>query len=86
MKPYHKIITHVDADIVKNTIDLSVDDDAVGVKYSELYQYEDMGRVATEQHIFSFLDKVFYKIDEDSDLSSVYLSEDGTQTYRHLTV
>jgi len=71
--------------VVKSTIDLSLDDSAIGVKYSELYQYEDLGRVATEQYLFRFLDKVFHKNISDPYISSVSLSDDITLTQRHLT-
>jgi len=84
-KPIHLITTHMDADIVKSTIDLSIDDSAIGVKYSELYQYEDLGRVATEQYLFRFLEKAFYRSVDDPTISFVALSEDTTVTQRHIT-
>jgi len=85
IKPMHMITTHMDADVVKSTIDLSLDDSAVGVKYSELYQYEDLGRVATEQFLFKFLEKVFHRSIDDPSISFVAMSDDTTVTQRNLT-
>jgi len=84
-KPMHTIKTHIDADIVKSSIDLSLDDSAIGIKYSELYQYEDLGRVATEQYLFRFLEKAFYRSVDDPSINFVSLSEDTTITQRHVT-
>lgn len=84
-KPMHTITTHIDADIVKSSIDLSLDDSAIGVKYSELYQYEDLGRVATEQYLFKFLERAFYQSVDDPSINFVSLSEDTTVTQRHVS-
>ena len=84
IEPVHSIRTHLDAEIVKNTIDLGVSDNAIGVKYSELYQYEDLGRVATEQYLFDLLDKTFAS-SSDPTISIVALTDDPTLGHKHST-
>lgn len=83
VEPVHFINTHLDADAVKNTIDLSVSDNAVGIKYSELYQYEDLGRVATEQYLFNFLDTAFTQSREDPSVNVVALTDDVSLSHKH---
>lgn len=83
--PLHAIITHADADTVKDTIDLAISDNIAGVKYSELYQYEDVGRVATEQYLFELLDSAFQKSRDNPNVNIVALTDDRTLTYNHNT-
>jgi len=59
-------------------------DDAIGIKYSELYQYEDLGRVATEQYLFTFLDTAFDRSKEDPTINIVALTDDSSLSHRHI--
>jgi hypothetical protein len=81
--PLHPIYTHMDAETVKDSIDLSVNDNAIGIKYSELYQFEDLGRVATEQYLHELVDKVFLPSAEDPTVRIVSLTDDMSLTHRH---
>lgn len=84
VQPVHTIVTHIDAEIVKSSIDLSLSDDAIGIKYSELYQFEDLGRVATEEYLFTFLDSAFDRSKDDPTINIVALSDDTSLAHRHI--
>jgi hypothetical protein len=83
VEPNHIVQTHLDAEIVKSSIDLAVSDNAIGVKYSELYQYEDLGRVATEQYLFDMLDGVFLPYAGTEEVRLVTLTDDSTLAHKH---
>jgi hypothetical protein len=85
IEPLTPITTHIDADFVKDSIDLSVEEAPVGIKYSELYKFEDLGRVATEQHIFGLLEPAFSKVAGDDTINVVILTDDHTLNHKHTT-
>jgi len=83
--PVHKIYTHIDAETVKDSVDLSTNDNVIGIKYSELYQYEDLGRVATEQYLFELIDDAFRQ-QGSGDLNVVSLTDDLTLGHKHTNI
>lgn len=53
------IDTYVTSDLVRSKIDLSDDPLPEGIEYDMLEINEDVGRFATEQYIFQYLDSIF---------------------------
>jgi hypothetical protein len=82
IEPFHVVDTNITANDVKDTIDLAVHDNVIGIRYRELYQYEDIGMLATEHYLYEYVDTIFGKISRDLDRFRVTLTDDYVMTIR----
>jgi hypothetical protein len=81
IEPLYIVDTNVTANKVKESVDLYTKDDVIGVRYKELYKYEELGKVATENHIYQYIDSVFTLTGED-ELTRVGLTDDHEMSTR----
>lgn len=84
IEPLYIVETNVTANRVKDSVDLSSSDYVAGIKYRELYRYEELGTIATENHIYEYIDSVF-SINAEGDMTKVALTDDAYMSLRFPT-